>query len=60
MAFCFSLDKLAHDPYDVAAWYLFFLLPEWCLVLLAHGMASRHKEMWIQLKCFQPSNWENL
>jgi hypothetical protein len=45
MAFCFSLDKLAHDPYDVAAWYLFFLLPEWCLVLLAHGMASRHKEM---------------
>jgi hypothetical protein len=27
MAFCFPLDKLAQDPYDVATWHLFLLLP---------------------------------
>ncbi len=28
MAFCFPLDKLMQDPYNVAAWNLLLLLPQ--------------------------------
>ncbi len=44
VAFHFPLDKLAHDPYDVATWHLLLLLAQWCFVLPSHGKAIRHKE----------------
>jgi hypothetical protein len=50
--FHFPLDKLAQHPYDVVAWYLLLLLPQWCFVLPPHGGAMGHNEMQIQLKCF--------
>jgi hypothetical protein len=45
MAFCFPLNKLTQDLYDVTAWHLFFLLPQWCLALPPCGGAIGHKEM---------------
>ncbi len=60
MAFFFPLDKLTHDPNDVAIWPLFLLLSQWCFVLPFHGRATWHKETWVQLECFQTSDWENL
>jgi hypothetical protein len=53
VAFCFPLDKLAQDSYDVAVYNLaFFLLPQWCFILPLCGGAKKHEEMWIQFKCF--------
>jgi hypothetical protein len=43
--FCFPLNKLAHDPYDVAARHLFLLLPQWCLILSLRRGAIGHREM---------------
>jgi hypothetical protein len=60
MAFCFPLDKLAQYPYDVVAWHLLLLLPQWCLVLPTQRGAIGHKEMMIRLKCFLTNDWENL
>jgi len=39
VAIHFPLDKLAQYPYDVAAWHLLLLLPQWCFVLPPHGKA---------------------
>jgi len=44
----------------VAIWHLLFLLPQWCFPFTPCGGAIGCSEMWIQLKCFQTSNWENL
>jgi hypothetical protein len=44
----------------VAAWHLFFLLPQWCLILPLHGWEIGHKKMWIQFKHFLVGNQENL
>jgi hypothetical protein len=53
VAFCFPLDKLAQDFYDVVACYLaFLLLPQWCFVLPLYGGAKGHKEMRVQFKRF--------
>jgi hypothetical protein len=49
-----------YDPYNVVAYHLLFLLPQWCLALPLRGGATGHKEMWIQLKHFLASDWENL
>jgi hypothetical protein len=35
--FHFPLNKLAQNRYDVACWHLFFMLPQWCLVLSPQG-----------------------
>ncbi len=37
VAFHFPLNKLAQNRYDVACWHLFFMLPQWCLVLSPQG-----------------------
>jgi hypothetical protein len=60
VAIHFPLDKLAQYPYDVAAWHLLLLLPQWCFVLPPHGEAVGHREMQIQLKCFLAIDWVNL
>jgi hypothetical protein len=52
MTFRFPLDKLVQDSYNVVAWHLFFLLPQWCFVLPPHGGATGHKETHILPKCF--------
>jgi hypothetical protein len=52
VAFCFPLDKLTHDPYNVVTWHLLLLLPQWCLVLPPRGRAIRHRETQIQFKHF--------
>ncbi len=39
---------------------MIFLLPQWCFVLPPYGRAMGHREMWIQLKCFLVSDYENL
>jgi hypothetical protein len=44
----------------MATWHLLFLLPQWCLALPSHDGAMRHKETWIQLKCFLTCDWKNL
>jgi hypothetical protein len=46
--------------YNVVAWHLFFMLPQWCFALPPCGEATWHKEMWIRLKHFLASEWENL
>jgi hypothetical protein len=56
VAFHFSLDKLTHEPYNVIAWNLFFLVPQWCLILPLHDGVTSHKEMQIQFKWFPISN----
>jgi hypothetical protein len=56
MTFCFLLDKLAQNPYDVLVWHLFFLLSQWCFALAFFVEATRHKERQIQLKHFKTSN----
>jgi hypothetical protein len=56
VAFCFPLNKLVQDPYNVVVWHLFLLLPQWCLILPLHVEVMRHKEMHIPLKCFLTSN----
>jgi hypothetical protein len=48
------------DPYDVVAWHLLFLLPQWCLVLPLRGKTMGHREMQIQFKRFLIGDWENL
>ncbi len=58
MALCFPLNKLAHDPYDVTTWHLFFLLPKWCFILPLWRHATKHEETNIQLKCYLACNWE--
>jgi hypothetical protein len=60
MAFRFPLDKLMQDSYNVATWHLLLLLPQWCFVLPLCGAATRHREIWIQLKHFIVRDWENL
>ncbi len=32
--FLIPLDRLTHDPSDVANWHLFLLFPQWCILLL--------------------------
>jgi hypothetical protein len=60
MGFCFPLNKLAQDPYDVAIWHLLFLLPQWRLTLPPRGGAIGHTEMPIQFKHFLIGDHENL
>ncbi len=60
MAFRFLLYKLTQDPYDVATWQLFLLLPQGCLVLPPCGKVIKHKEMRVQFKHFLIGKWENL
>jgi hypothetical protein len=53
VAFCFPLDKLAQDSYDVVTYHFaLFLLPQWCFILPLCGGAKRHKKMWVRLKRF--------
>ncbi len=52
MASCFPLDKLAQDPYDVAAWHLLLLLSQWCPILPPRRRAIGHRETQIQFKHF--------
>jgi hypothetical protein len=56
MAFCFPLDKLAYDLYNVATWHLPLLLPQWCLVLPPRGGVTSYRETHIQFKCFLASD----
>jgi hypothetical protein len=58
--FCFPLYKLVHDPYDVSAWHLFLLLPQWYLVFAPLMGVIGHREMRIQVKRFVVGDWENL
>jgi hypothetical protein len=60
VAFCFPLDKLMQDLYNVVAWHLFFLLPKWCLTLSLHSGEKKHRETWIWLKHFSTCNWEKI
>jgi hypothetical protein len=60
MAFHFPLDKLMQDLYNVVVWYLFLLLPQWCLVLPPQDGVIGHKKTQFWLKHFLVSNWEKL
>jgi hypothetical protein len=60
MAFFFPLNKLAHDPYDVATWHLFLLLTQWCFVLPPRGKAIGHKKTRIQFKHFLMNDLKDL
>jgi len=44
----------------VVTWHFVLLLPQWCLVWPLCGEATKHKEMWIQLKHFLTSDSKNL
>jgi len=54
------IDKLTQDLYNVVAWHLLFMLPEWCLTLPLRGRVTKHKETWIWVKHFLTSDYENL
>jgi hypothetical protein len=60
MTFDFPLDKLAQDFYDVVAWHLLFLLPQWCFILPPCGGTTWHRETWIQFKHFLVGDSESL
>jgi hypothetical protein len=60
VAFHFPLDKLPHDPDDVATWHLLLLSPQSCFILPPCGKGTQHKEIWAQFKHFLTCDWENL
>ncbi len=60
MAFCFPLDKLTLDLYDVVTWHLFLLLTQWCFVLPFCGKAIRHREMQSRFKHYLANDLKNL
>lgn len=55
-AFRLPFNQIAQDPTDELTWYLFFLLPHWCLHYIRDGCSSQW-EVSACLKRFLVGNW---
>ncbi len=58
-AFCLPLDRIAWDPTNELTWFLFLLLPRWCLRYIQKGRLGLW-EVSVHLQMFMANNWSSL